>query len=177
MTRDTLPATVLSTTDVESSGNDPASQPNRGFDRRSLLKGLGIVGAAVSAGSLLAPEADAEMSSGSITRGDAAILRFLAAAEILETDLWQQYNELGGIQDSEVPGGSGSPAYTEALKQLDEDMDQYIHDNTEDELTHEVFINAYLASKARTQSTSISFARCQAAKPRVPSKSDGSQTL
>src|SRR5262245_11584910 len=58
--------------------------------------------------------------SGKLTKGDAAILRFLAAAEILETDLWQQYNELGGIQDSEVPGGSGSPAYTEALAQLDE---------------------------------------------------------
>jgi hypothetical protein len=55
----------------------------------------------------------------------------LAAVEILETDLWQQYNELGGIQDSEVPGGSGSPAYTAALKKLDGDMDQYIHDNTE----------------------------------------------
>jgi len=26
-------------------------------------------------------------------------------------------------------------------------MPQYIHDTTEDELTHEVFINAYLASK------------------------------
>jgi hypothetical protein len=47
-----------------------------------------------------------------LTKGDAAILRFLAAAEILETDLWQQYNELGGIQDSEVPGGTGNPAYT-----------------------------------------------------------------
>src|SRR4029077_15656941 len=71
----------------------------------------------------------------------------LAAAEILETDLWQQYNELGGIQDSEVPGGSGSAPYIAALKVLDGDMDQYIHDNTEDELTHETFINAYLASK------------------------------
>src|SRR5207245_11542393 len=79
--------------------------------------------------------------------GDAAILRFLAAAEILETDLWQQYNELGGIQDSEVPGGSGNATYTAALAVLDADMAQYIHDNTEDELTHEVFINAYLASK------------------------------
>jgi len=85
--------------------------------------------------------------SGKLRKGDAAILRFLAAAEILETDLWQQYNELGGIQDSEVPGGSGSPLYTAALAQLDSDMAQYIHDNTEDELTHEVFINAYLASK------------------------------
>ena len=88
-----------------------------------------------------------EEKSGSLTKGDAAILRFLAAAEILETDLWQQYNELGGVQDNEVPGGSGSAAYTAALAVLDSDMAQYIHDNTEDELTHEVFINAYLASK------------------------------
>jgi ferritin-like protein len=82
-----------------------------------------------------------------ITRGDIAILRFLAAAEIIESDLWQQYNELGGIQDSEVPGGSGSPPYTAALQVLDGDMDQYIHDNTDDEFSHEEFINAYLASK------------------------------
>jgi len=76
--------------------------------------------------------------------GDAAILRFLAAAETLETDAWQQYNELGGIQDSEVPGGSGNPAYTAALAVLDSDMAQYIHDNTDDEFTHFTFINAYL---------------------------------
>ena len=79
--------------------------------------------------------------------GDAAILRFLCAAEIIETDLWQQYNEFGGIQDSEVPGGSGSPAYAQALSNIDDDMPQYIHDNTQDEMTHEVFINAYLASR------------------------------
>ena len=81
---------------------------------------------------------------GGLTKGDAAILRFLAAAEILETDLWQQYNELAGIQDSEVPGGSGNPAYTEAVAVLDEDMNQYIHDNTDDEFSHFTFINAYL---------------------------------
>jgi hypothetical protein len=82
-----------------------------------------------------------------ITEGDAALLRFAAAAEILETDLWVQYNELAGIQDSEEPDGSGNPDYTEAVKQLDEDMDQYIHDNTEDERTHFTFLNAYLMSK------------------------------
>jgi hypothetical protein len=92
-------------------------------------------------------EPSSAFGSGGLTPGDAAILRFLAAAEILETDLWQQYNELGGIQDSEVPGGSGSSAYTAALGVLDADMDQYIHDNTEDEFTHFTFINAYLASK------------------------------
>jgi hypothetical protein len=71
----------------------------------------------------------------------------LAALEILEADLWQQYNELGGIQDQEVPGGSGSDAYTEALEALDDDMPQYIHDNTDDEISHFKFLNAYLASK------------------------------
>ena len=76
--------------------------------------------------------------------GDAAILRFLAAAEIIETDLWQQYNELAGIQDGEVPGGSGNDAYTEAVEVLDEDMPQYIHDNTDDEFSHVAFIDAYL---------------------------------
>jgi len=81
-----------------------------------------------------------------ISDGDAAILRFLAAAEILESDLWQQYNELCGIQDSEVPGGTGNPAYTAALAVLDEDMDQYVHDNTDDEFSHFEFINAYLVA-------------------------------
>jgi hypothetical protein len=114
--------------------------------RRSFLKGLG---AAATTGALFLAEGDAhaEEHSGRLTRGDAAILRFLAAAEILETDLWQQYNELGGVQDKEVPGGSGNPAYTAALEVLDGDMPQYIHDNTEDEFTHQDFINAYLASK------------------------------
>jgi hypothetical protein len=126
----------------------------KSIDRRAFVKnGLAAAGAATVGAGLLASaptvlaEDSREERSGRLPRGDAAILRFLAAAEILETDLWQQYNELGGIQDSEVPGGSGSPAYTAALAVLDEDMAQYIHDNTEDELTHEVFINAFLASK------------------------------
>jgi hypothetical protein len=87
-----------------------------------------------------------------LTKGDVAILRFLAAVEIIETDLWQQYNELGGIQDHEVidgevvSGGSGNVPYTKALQVLDGDMPQYIHDNTEDEISHFKFINAFLAS-------------------------------
>ena len=118
--------------------------------RRSfLLKGLAAGGAGAIGAGLLANgvPAFAEERSGGLTQGDAAILRFLSAAEILETDLWQQYNELGGIQDSEVPGGSGNAAYTKALQVLDADMPQYIHDNTEDEFTHFTFINAYLTSK------------------------------
>ncbi|HYR58546.1 MAG TPA: hypothetical protein VEO95_07955 [Chthoniobacteraceae bacterium] len=114
------------------------------FGRRGFMKGLAWSGAGAVASGLSAGRAEAD--EGGLTRGDAAILRFLAAAEILETDLWQQYNELGGVQDAEVPGGSGNPAYTEALKVLDEDMDVYIHDNTENEMTHELFLNAYLVA-------------------------------
>src|SRR5690242_7840449 len=123
-------------------------------DRRSFMKkGLTSAGAVTLGAGLLAhgssvlAQEGPEEHSGRLTKGDAAILRFLAAAEILETDFWVQYNELGGIQDSEVPGGSGIPAYAAALAMLDTDMSQYIHDNTEDEFTHETFINAYLASK------------------------------
>ena len=112
--------------------------------RRSfLIKGAAAGAGTIAAGGLLTNVAPA-LASGGLTRGDAAILRFLTAAEIIETDLWQQYNELAGIQDSEVPGGSGSPAYSDAISVLDEDMAQYIHDNTDDEFTHFTFLNAYL---------------------------------
>src|SRR5258705_2207407 len=142
MAREVFPATV-SSVDTAQSTNENES-PSRSVKRRSFLKGLGVVGAALSTSSLLTTVTEAQDRS--LTKVDAVILRFLAAAEILETDLWQQYNELGGIPDSEVPGGSGNPTYTAALAVLDSDMAQYIHDNTEDELTHEVFINAFLAS-------------------------------
>jgi hypothetical protein len=113
-------------------------------NRRSfMLKGAAAGAGAIGAGRLVADPSPA-FARGGLTKGDVAILQFLAAAELLETDLWQQYNELGGIQDSEVPGGSGNPAYTDALAVLDEDMDQYIHDNTDDEHSHADFINAYL---------------------------------
>jgi hypothetical protein len=121
------------------------STSRRSFLRKGLVVGgAGTIGAGLLAGGL---PAFAEASGGGLTKGDVAILRLLSAIEIIETDLWQQYNELGGIQDSEVPGGSGSPGYIAALSVLDGDMPQYIHDNTEDEFTHFTFINAYLVSK------------------------------
>jgi hypothetical protein len=121
-------------------------------DRRTFLKKGMVAGAATVGASLLTPPSSAlleqEEKSGHLTRGDAALLRFAAAAEILETDFWVQYNELGGVPNtSEVPGGSGNPAYTAALAVLDADMAQYIHDNTDDEFTHQNFLNAYLVSK------------------------------
>src|SRR5882757_8582103 len=145
----TYPPSVSYVTQSPSRARQEIDSPNNGnVGRRSFLKGLGMAGATLlPASPLLMTEAKADHKEDRrrrLTKGDAAILRFLAAAEILETDLWQQYNELGGIQDSEVPGGSGSPAYTAALAVLDADMAQYIHDNTEDEMTHFTFINAYL---------------------------------
>jgi hypothetical protein len=127
--------------------SDLQSSHDRKANRRWFLKaGLTTAGVASSGVSAFGDEGD----DGEVTRGDAAILRFLAAAEILESDLWVQYNELGGVQDNEVPGiTGGSAAYIDALKQLDGDMPQYIHDNTEDEITHFQFINAYLMSKGQ----------------------------
>jgi hypothetical protein len=123
--------------------------------RRSFLKRLGWSGTALlPAGGLLASGALARAERGGedgrrgdqgraerrpnmLTRGDAAILRFLAAAEILETDLWQQYNELA----------LGNEAFQSALEQLDGDMPTYVNQNTRDEFSHQDFINAYLKSK------------------------------
>src|SRR3989441_6976961 len=110
--------------------------------RRSFLKGLGIASATLSAGALLGTEGNAQTTgtTSTLSRGDAALLRFAAAVELIEADLWQQYNELGGVQ-------GGNPAYIAALSNLDGDMPQYISDNTDDELSHAAFLNAYLISK------------------------------
>jgi hypothetical protein len=128
------------------------SPARRAVPRRTFLCRMGLGAVALAPGAALLSSAsnafgDQGENDDGITKGDAALLRFAAAAEILETDFWVQYNELGGIPDKEVPGGSGNPAYTKALKVLAGDMDQYIHDNTEDEFTHFRFLNAYLISK------------------------------
>lgn len=134
----------------------PSDGLRRGFDRRALMKGgLTAAGAAIMSGGLFAGSSPAlgeevpegEESNTGLTRGDAALIRFAAAAEILETDFWVQYNELGGVQDSEVPGGTGNPAYTAKFMNLDSDFPQYVHDNTHDEFSHQSFLNAYLVSK------------------------------
>jgi hypothetical protein len=131
---------------VTTSTSNP-KPPKRSVSRRSFLGTSLAVGAGTIGAGRLLFDASPALAAGGLTSGDEAILRFLAAAEIIEADLWQQYNELAGIQDSEVPGGSGNPAYTAAVEVLDSDMAQYIHDNTDDEITHFTFLNAYLASK------------------------------
>lgn len=132
----------------------------RSFLKRGMAASTATVGGALLSGSALALADEKDKSgdkNGRLSKGDAAILRFAAAAEILETDFWIQYNELGGVQDSEVSGGSGNPAYTAALAVLDQDFPQYIHDNTDDEITHFTFLNAYLASKGAAPANLESF--------------------
>src|SRR6516165_4181555 len=149
---------------VPSADGNLDSRGRRQVGRRSFLKGLGMAGATLlPASALWMRKAEGQVASGSLTPGDAAILRFLAAAEILESDLWQQYWELGGNQKRDfastdpatgkapIPTG-GNMAYTTALQLLDGDMPQYIQDNTDDEFSHANFLIAYLKSKGANTS-------------------------
>lgn len=143
-----------------SSTNDDVGRHWQGVvKRRSFLSGIGMTAAALSAGSLLPTEsrAQATPSSRRLSAGDAALLQFALWAELVESDLWTQYAELGGVAPS--GGGDaqedeefqrfvgGNPAYTLALQNLDGDMPQYITDNTDDELSHAAFLAAFLRSK------------------------------
>ncbi len=117
-------------------------------NRRSFMKkGLGV--AAISAGVLAAGRPMFGQSS-KLSSGDVAILRFLAAAELIESDLWIQYAELGGIGDHlpiEVNPNEQLNPYQVALSNLDGDGPQYISSNTLDEVSHATFLNAYLVSR------------------------------
>jgi hypothetical protein len=124
------------------SPDDVQANWQRVVRRRSFLQGIGLAGAtALPAGKLFAKEGK------KLSKGDAALLRFAAAIEFVEADLWQQYNELGGQVDQHDNPNPGNPAYIAALQQLDGDMPQYISDNTDDEISHRDFLNAYLMSK------------------------------
>jgi len=158
---------------VPSAGGELDSPGRRQVPRRSFLKGLGMAGATLlPASALLVNQAKAmpgDDSGGKLSKGDASILRFLCAAEILESDLWEQYWELGGLQpgapqtigktnedfestNPATPGAKpkitgGNTPYTNGLLILDGDMPQYIQDNTDDEFSHANFLLAYLKFK------------------------------
>jgi hypothetical protein len=129
---------------------------SRPVDRRSFLKGGLLAGGAAVGAGLLATgplaraQAQPQTSGGALNKGDIAILRFLAAAELIESDLWTQYAELGGIGTNPPIEVDPNPAlnnYQVALSNLDSDGPQYISSNTADEITHATFLNAYLESK------------------------------
>jgi hypothetical protein len=131
---------------------NPVDNAKVGVDRRSFMKtGLMVGGAAAIGGGLLATGTSARAQErGRLNAGDTAILRFLAAAELIEADLWTQYAELGGLtsgQPIEVDPNQTLNAYQTALSNLDSDGPQYITSNTLDELSHAHFLNAYLESR------------------------------
>jgi hypothetical protein len=132
---------------AESSNPSQEFPPPRRLARRSFLRNLGMGAALLAPGAaLLGGSGKALAANGSqrLNAGDVAILQLLTAAELIEADLWQQYKELGGVDSPE----SG---YRAGLEILDGDQPQYISDNTDDELSHAAFLNAYLRSKGERQ--------------------------
>ena len=122
-----------------------------GIARRSFIKGLGMASAAaLPVVALLTNQRSARAAVGALHKGDEAILRLLAAVELIEADLWTQYAELGGIGDNppiEIAPKQQLNAYQAALSNLDPDGPQYISSNTLDEVSHASFLNAYLKSR------------------------------
>ena len=124
---------------VKNPNNEKAAEDavsRRRMGRRAFMKGAAALGAAsfLPGRGAVAAAMGKPNKLGNISEGDAAILRFLAAAEILETDLWQQYTD---FVDADSP-------FTDALEAIDDDMPTYIDQNTNDELSHENFLNAFL---------------------------------
>ena len=160
---------------IVGSSEAPADSPKETVDgtwirlvrRRSFLHGLGAAATVLPGAALFASGGDIDGDDKPLTRGDVAILRLAAAIELIEADLWQQYNELGGAVDHDDNPNTGNPSYVAALSNLDADMPQYISDNTDDEISHAAFINAYLESKGEAP---VSFAAFQTL---LPSKATG----
>ncbi|HUO69565.1 MAG TPA: ferritin-like domain-containing protein [Solirubrobacteraceae bacterium] len=148
MTVQDLRATTRANDAGQERGNDELQTLwSKVVGRRSFLRQAGLAGAAVTgAGAVTAAGASAKAhrASAGPTEGDFAILRFLAAAELIESDLWEQYAGFGGVDGA-------NDAYIAALENLDSDMPQYISDNTDDEESHAAFINAYLRSKGQRE--------------------------
>ena len=151
MKNENVPVAELSETTTMPTAEEVSSHEKALVNRRSFMRHSLVAGAAATVGAGILANSNfavAQGASGKLTKGDVSILQFLAAAEIIESDLWLQYQELGGVQDDEVatlaskliPGypakaTGGNPLYMQDLLPLDSDMSQYIHDNTEDELT------------------------------------------
>jgi len=141
---------LTSTASPETNESPSETKFKSRLERRSFLKGMGLAGAAFTGGALLAAMPERAQASGIVTSGDVAILRFLAAAELIEADLWQQYAELGGLTPGQLPVETApfTPmnSYQAAFMNLDPDGPQYVSSNTGDEQSHAAFLNAYLIS-------------------------------
>jgi hypothetical protein len=141
------PTVIKERDSAESSNPSQELRQPRRLARRSFLRNLGMGAALLAPGAaLLGSSSKALAANGgqSLNAGDVAILQLLAAAELIEADLWQQYKELGGVD-------APDSGYKAGLVILDGDQPQYISDNTDDELSHAAFLNAYLRSKGEQQ--------------------------
>ncbi len=143
---------------VDTAASEPSQEQlqktrDRVVGRRAFLRQAGLASAgAVPASGIVAPAASAKRlrrARGDPTERDFAILRFLCAAEIIESDLWEQYAGFGGQASAERSNDGQNGFYVSALQNLDSDMPQYISDNTDDEESHQEFINGYLMSKGQ----------------------------
>ncbi|MDQ6663638.1 MAG: ferritin-like domain-containing protein [Acidobacteriota bacterium] len=123
-------------TDTPEQINPPKNRPT---SRRSFFRGAAIGGVGVGLGALVGPRQAVAAGVPGITPGDLDILRFLAAAETLETDLWDQYWELA----------AGNEAYGRALNNIEDELVTYTCDVAANERSHEQLINAFLVANGQ----------------------------
>jgi len=152
---------------TESAKDELDSSWRRLIRRRKFLQGLGAASAALPATGLFAK------SDKKLSKGDVKLLQLALTIELIEADLWQQYNELGGAVDRNDQPNPGNPAYIAALQNLDGDMPQYISDNTDDEISHAAFLAAYLKSKGEVPIDLSPFANLQGSQATGANKSAG----
>lgn len=115
---------------------------NATVNRRSFLRRASAVGTSGLIAGTLASLSGSTIAQAQttddfpVTDGDIAILKFLAAAELVEDDLWQQYAELA----------VGNKKFAAALRRIDPSLIRYIQDDRDDERSHAALINSFLAS-------------------------------
>ena len=122
--------------------------PKRSLFGLERLTASGMLTASVAAaGTMLSRASSAaigrslDFADEGLTKSDIAILRFLATIELIECDLWQQYEELGGLTE----GAQNS--YQLALQFLDHNSSRQISHNCICEASHATFLNEFLKSE------------------------------
>ena len=116
--------------------------PNQsGVDRRDFLKRLGLAGAAVPVGAALltggAPAIVRAQTATGFNAGDVAILRFLNLAEFVGADLYSQISDLANT----------AGPFRAALQAIDPFLPFYIFQSARDEISHALWLNAFLSSR------------------------------
>ena len=116
----------------------PQQTDRRAFLKRGALSAAVLTAAAGGSQTALAQfrQAFGPIDQDAVTEGDIAMLKFLAAAELVEDDLWQQYCELA----------VNNPFYNSALRRIDPSLVRYVCDDRDDERSHAAFINSFLVA-------------------------------